>query len=210
MMTAMVRLYYIHDPMCSWCWAFQPVWRELRAQLPDSIHVRYLLGGLAPDSDAPMSKSMQQTIKAHWRRIEHVVPGTAFNFYFWQQCMPRRSTYPACRAVIAARQQDGSAEEGMIRAIGEAYYLHARNPSDDDVLIDCAASLGLDAARFQSDLHSDETRQVLQHEMRMATELGATGFPSLIIETPRGRLPIEIDYCRANPMLDQILSDLSA
>ncbi|MDX8404943.1 MAG: hypothetical protein R8K50_02180 [Mariprofundus sp.] len=59
------RLYYIHDPMCSWCWAFQPVWHQLRAQLPQSIHVHYLLGGLAPDSDVVMPAAMQQSIQAH-------------------------------------------------------------------------------------------------------------------------------------------------
>ncbi|MDX8407698.1 MAG: DsbA family protein, partial [Mariprofundaceae bacterium] len=197
------------DPMCSWCWAFQPVWSELRGQLPDSIRVRYLLGGLAADSDAPMAELLQHNIKAHWRRIQQVVPGTVFNFDFWQQCTPRRSTYPACRAVIAARKQDASAEQSMIRAIGEAYYLQARNPSDDDVLIACAASLGLDAVRFQSDMNSNETRRQLQHEIRMAAALDTAGFPSLVLETAAGRIPIQIDYCRASPMLDQILSALS-
>jgi len=203
------RLYYIHDPMCSWCWAFQPVWQELRRQLPDSLEVCYLLGGLAPDSDVPMSESMQQSIQAHWRRIEQVVPGTLFNFAFWQQCIPRRSTWPACRAVIAARKQDAAMEEGMIRSIGEAYYLQARNPSDDDVLIDCAVALGLDATRFRTDLHSAVTRQQLEDEIRMARQMGVTGFPSLILETTAGLFSVPVDYRRATAMLDVILCKLN-
>lgn len=55
-------LYYIHDPMCSWCWGFTPIWQKIRAQLPADLPVVYLLGGLAPDSDDPMPQSMQATL----------------------------------------------------------------------------------------------------------------------------------------------------
>jgi protein-disulfide isomerase-like protein with CxxC motif len=56
--------------------------------------------------------------------------GTEFNFDFWTKCQPRRDTYKACRAVIAASQQN--AEEAMIEAIQKAYYLRAMNPSEHD------------------------------------------------------------------------------
>ncbi|WP_167631767.1 DsbA family protein [Mariprofundus ferrooxydans] len=200
-----VCLYYIHDPMCSWCWAFQPAWKALRSLLPGSIPVRYLLGGLAPDSDAPMPEAMQQTIRAHWRRIEQVVPGTLFNYDFWEQCTPRRSTWPACRAVIAARAQDAQAEEGMIRRIGEAYYRDARNPSDDGVLIDCALAMGLDGERFRHDLHAPETRLQLAAETELARKMGVTGFPSLILERDSGLMPVPVDYRDAGTMLAAIL-----
>jgi len=201
------RLFYIHDPMCSWCRAFQPVWQQLRAQLPDTLTIRYLLGGLAADSDQPMSSAMQRMVSDHWRRIERVVPGTEFNFDFWQHCTPRRSTWPACRAVIAARYQ--AAEQAMIQAIGDAYYLQAQNPSDDEVLIACAATIGLDVARFKQDLNSDATRSQLQEEMTHSVALGASGFPSLILERGGQLISIPIDYNDATPMQAAILRHLS-
>jgi len=202
---ACMVLYYVHDPMCSWCWAFQPAWKALRSLLPGTIGVRYLLGGLAPDSDTPMPEAMQQTIRAHWRRIEQVVPGTLFNYDFWQQCTPRRSTWPACRAVIAARAQDAQAEEGMIRRIGEAYYRDARNPSDDGVLIDCALALGLDGERFRHDLHAPETRRQLADEIELARKMGVTGFPSLVLKRDSGLIAVPVDYRDAGTMLAAIL-----
>ena len=47
-------LYYLHDPMCSWCWGYRPTWLKLKAALPHYVQVEYLLGGLAPDNDEPM------------------------------------------------------------------------------------------------------------------------------------------------------------
>ena len=92
--------------MCSWCWGFRPIWTEIKTNLPQEIEVKYLLGGLAPDSDEPMPKQMQSDISGYWRRIQQHIPGTKFNFDFWDKCEPRRSTYPSCRAVIAARKQE--------------------------------------------------------------------------------------------------------
>lgn len=98
-------LYYIHDPMCSWCWGFSRTLNTLLEQLPADVEVRRVLGGLASDSDLPMPDSMQQTIKSNWTRIEDTIPDVKFNFDFWEKTIPRRSTYAACRAVIAARLQ---------------------------------------------------------------------------------------------------------
>ncbi|MCW8956777.1 MAG: DsbA family protein, partial [Gammaproteobacteria bacterium] len=72
-------LYYIHDPMCSWCWGFRPVWQQVQAKLPSQIKVQYVLGGLAPDSDNTMPQDMQINIATTWQTIQREIPGTQFN-----------------------------------------------------------------------------------------------------------------------------------
>jgi len=199
-----VRLYYFHDPMCSWCWGFQPTWQRLLDSLPAHIKVQYVLGGLAGDTEKPMPIEMQQRIRAYWMKIQQVIPGTQFNFEFWQKCKPRRSTYPACRAVIAARLQLEAAAIEMISAIQKAYYLKAENPSDDEVLIDLATQLGLDKARFVKDLNSPQTQSILIDEVSLYREFGNTGLPSLVLLTHQAHHPIAIDYTTADNMLIQI------
>ena len=147
----MFTLYFYHDPMCSWCWGYRPTAQALFSSLPENVSMKNVLGGLAPDSDEPMSAELRSTISGHWKRI-HDTLGTEFNFDFWTNCKPRRSTYPACRAVIAATNQDR--EEDMIFAIQRAYYLRAMNPSDLETLEALADELDLNRALFQSDLRS--------------------------------------------------------
>lgn len=199
-------LWYIHDPMCSWCWGFVQAWQRLQQQLPDNIEIRYLLGGLAPDSGQPMPMDMQANIRDTWRAIQKEIPGTEFNFNFWTQCRPRRSTWPACRAVIAARQQDPGMELPMIHAIQQAYYLEARNPSDTDTLAALAADLGLDRNRFGQGLEARQTQDILDAEIQHSRKLGAQGFPSLVLENADGSVKfIPLDYNNASTMLDRIL-----
>ncbi len=200
------RLIYVHDPMCSWCYAFEPVRRQLFSALDGRMPIERLVGGLAPDSGEPMPAAMRQMLQQTWRRIEQVVPGTRFNYDFWQHCEPRRSTYPANRAVLAARAQGAGFDETMTGRIQRAYYREARNPSDDETLIELATDIGLDAARFAADLKSPRTRAALLDEIGRARALGADSFPSLIVADD-GRLHrIGIDYNDAGAMLREIES----
>lgn len=201
-------LYYVHDPMCSWCWGFVQVWQEVRESLAGGpVQIKYLLGGLAPDSDQPMTPEMQATLQGVWRRIQQHIPGTEFNFDFWIRCQPRRSTWPACRAVLAAANQQQ--EQAMISAIQHAYYLRAMNPSDDATLIQLAAELGLDTGRFAADLNSATTREQLQQQMQLAHSMPINGFPSLVLQTASGYTPLPLDYRSAHTILVALQAQLS-
>lgn len=197
-------LYYVHDPMCSWCWGFAPVLGQLLKRLPVDIQVTRLLGGLAVDSDQPMPLALQQTIAATWRRIQERIPGTQFNFDFWTQCAPRRSTWPACRAVIAARQQGEEFDARMTRAIQQAYYTQARNPSDEMTLIELAVQLGLDKQAFARALSGEPVQQQLLMEIERTRQLHATSFPGLVLETAGNIWPIPVNYNDSAPMLEMI------
>ena len=102
--------------MCSWCWAYRPSMLLLRKNLPDEIQWQNVLGGLAPDSDQPMPEQTRLMVQNHWRKIESTL-GTKFNFDFWTKNQPRRDTYKACRAVIAASRQHAEARLGLFLAI---------------------------------------------------------------------------------------------
>lgn len=197
-------LYYVHDPMCSWCYGFRPAFTELRKNLPDTVELKYLVGGLAPDSDDPMPEAMQRYLQKTWKRIQQKIPGVQFNFDFWTNCLPRRSTYPACRAVITASRQDTGSEEAMIEGIQNAYYQQARNPSDIETLADIAHQIGLDKERFVSDINSQVIEEELQHQIISSKAMGADSFPSLVLEIEGKYSPVSIDYNSADNILNSI------
>lgn len=199
-------LYYVHDPMCSWCWGFKPVLRQLTQQLPADIRLEYVLGGLAADTDQPMQPEMQQQIAATWKHIQQVIPGTEFNFDFWSKCQPRRSTYIACRAVIVAEQMATGKGSAMLHAIQNAYYLQARNPSDAATLVTLAEQLGLDTTQFELQLNAEQTQQALQQQIDFARGIGADSFPSLYLLHQQHYHSIVLDYNHADVILEHINS----
>ena len=191
--------------MCSWCWGFRRAWDKLQDALPNTIRVVNVLGGLAPDSDQPMPLEQQKAIAGYWAAVSERT-GAEFNFAFWQDCKPRRSTSPACRAVLAAGKQN--AEQAMIDAIQHAYYLRAMNPSDNSTLIALALELGLDGPLFSDDLVSGDTEDELQKQFLLRRKLGVRSFPSLLLTQGDAVAPIEINYTSHLPMLDAISRSL--
>lgn len=198
------HLFYIHDPMCSWCYAFMQCWTALQKELPVDLPVSYLLGGLAFDSSEPMPKVTQNMVQQAWRQIEDTVPGVQFNFNFWKLNIPYRSTYPSCRAVLAAKRQDDQYEQEMIRVIQLAYYRNAKNPSLVETLQECAEEVGLDVDRFIQDLNSPAIKNDLLHEVQSVRQMKVFSFPSLRLELGGKLFPISIDYLDHKSMLSEI------
>jgi len=196
-------LYYVHDPMCSWCWGFRPVWLEIKQRLPKHIRVISWVGGLAMDSDQPMPQSMRDKLQDTWRHIMQAIPGTEFNFDFWTATTPRRSTYPACRAVIAARRMAGKDEE-MTLAIQRAYYLEAKNPSDLATLQQAAEDIGLNSAIFLDQMQSHDLQEAFDGELMRVRAIGVNSFPSLVLENADSRFEIHINYTSADAVLHEI------
>jgi putative protein-disulfide isomerase len=201
-------LYYLHDPMCSWCWGYRPVWNALQDELPENVQVEYVAGGLAADSNVEMPLAQQKMIRRHWQTIEKKL-GTVFNYDFWQKNSPRRSTYNACRAVIAAHKQ--GFQETMITAIQHGYYLRALNPSDIDILILLAKELYkqnenlFSVDRFIDDLSTNEVDEELFRQINLARRLSQQGFPALVIEVNGVQQAITVDYFDHQKTLQNII-----
>lgn len=187
-------LYYIYDPMCSWCYAFEHSFSALQHQLPAQLELKTILGGLAADSNTPMPIETQSMIQQAWQQIENTVPDIRFNFDFWTKNTPYRSTYPACRAVLAAANQSTEFDAPMRQAIQQAYYQDAKNPSLNDVLIDCAAQLALDIKQFSNDLSNMPTHIKLNEHRHFAQLLEVNSYPALRLVLNAEIFTIPIDY----------------
>jgi putative protein-disulfide isomerase len=192
--------------MCSWCWGFSHTWNKVRKSLPSEINIQYVLGGLAPDSSEVMPNEMREYIQMNWHKIEQKIPGVSFNYTFWDSCTPRRSTYPACRAVIAVKNQNPDLEQTTVKLIQQAYYMDAKNPSEDSTLIALAKTLTIDIKQFTHDLNSESTQQQLLDDIALMQSLGVSSFPSLVLQTTNGIKPITIDYNNPKLILNQIIT----
>ena len=199
-------LIYCYDPMCSWCWGFKPTWESLKELInplvkAGKLNIEYRVGGLAPDSDQPMPVDMQNKLQSTWRNISEQL-GTEFNHDFWRLCRPRRSTYPACRACLVAREL--GLEEAMILQIQQAYYLQAKNPSDLETLIACGENIGIKKPEFLAALKKIETNKTLEQEIERARQAGLNSFPSLAVQYQQSIIHIPLDYQSPETMLTSI------
>jgi putative protein-disulfide isomerase len=192
--------------MCSWCWAFKPTWQKILTKLPENLTVEYVLGGLAPDDNKPMSQATRKLVIDNWRKVQDIAPATEFNYEFWRLNTQKRSTYIACRAVISARLQNPKFERVMIDEIQYAYYLKAQNPSEEIVLFDLAGKIGLYVETFKKDLNSPKVNNYLNKEIEFSRMMPINGFPSLVLSKNDTLTQVKINYVNDNFTINQIIA----
>jgi len=206
-------LLYIADPMCSWCWGFRTQLHLLEEAFPE-LPVRIVLGGLAPDSDEPMAPDMRAYVQQAWDAVEQTT-GASFDRRFWdgRHADIRRSTYPSCRAVVLARRE--GKDRAMFDAIQHAYYQEARNPSNAEVLADCAEAIALPMSRkdFLQALDAAGTQAELEQDLALRRALQANTFPSLALaeaDSPSAGVVLHRGWGTAEQLLPRIADCLNA
>src|SRR5690554_7445002 len=120
------QLIYILDPMCSWCWGFSPVLRQVlqRAQIA-KLPVTLRVGGLRSGEQAVLDDNKRAAILGHWQRVAETT-GQPFNF---AEALPSDFLYdtePACRALVVARELDANLLFSFLRSEEHTSELQSR------------------------------------------------------------------------------------
>ena len=214
-----MRLIYVADPMCSWCYGFGPQLADLRKQLADMlgapVPVTLITGGLRPGQREPMAADKRDEILHHWHAVAER-SGMPFN-QSPEVAMRREGfvydTEPACRAVVMAREHWAEDDERVLtlfHAIQHAFYAEGRDTTQADVLREVAIANGVKAEHFNSVFDTDALRDETREDFRLSRRWGINGFPSLLAEQGgtlyqigRGYAPSVALYARAVEVLQQ-------
>ena len=181
-----MRLIYIADPMCSWCYGFAKPLDELikspGAAAP--LSVALVMGGLRPGTTDAITPAAAEQIFEHWRHVHEAsgqpfaeAPATALHrpgFVY--------DTEPACRATVAIRSHWPTLVWRFFKALQAAFYAEARDVSQPEVLADIAGSLGIARPEFATAFSSEAMRQATQTDFEQVQAWGVRGFPSLLAE----------------------------
>lgn len=179
------RLFYVGDPMCSWCWGFAP---EIRS-LANDIQVDVVVGGLRP---GPMARElddrMASSLSHHWHQVAEQT-GQRFDVGF----LERRDgwvydTEPAAIAVTTMREMDGAATLDYFTDIQAAFYERGEDVTQSETLVGLAAGHDIDLDVFAATIETDEAKKTAWQDFSQARNWGISGFPALIGELEDGRL----------------------
>ncbi|QLF92025.1 DsbA family protein [Pseudomonas sp. ABC1] len=179
------QLIYVMDPMCSWCWGFEPVLQRLGEQAARAgVGLRLVVGGLRREQE-PMDAVGRERILGYWRDVQ-AATGQAFDF---TSGLPQGLVYdtePACRALVTARGLDAASAWPLARSIQKAFYQDALDITQAQVLLGLATELGLPREAFASRFDSVAAREETQQDFAWAGNLGIAGFPTLLAKRKGG------------------------
>lgn len=207
-----MKLIYVGDPLCSWCYGFGPQLEQLLAQRPD-LELSIVVGGLRAYEKDPMPAARKAEIGGYWQRV-HQVTGAKFAPLAAHGAMARDDfvydTEPPCRAVVTARTFDAARALSLYHAIQAAFYGEGRDATQSGVLADIAAGQGFDRAEFAAALDSDAMRSATRSDFETAAGWGIRGFPALLIEHNQQLSQLANGYTTAAQLQERLAQNHAA
>ncbi|MBZ5752358.1 DsbA family protein [Metabacillus rhizolycopersici] len=178
-----ITLYYVTDPICSHCWALEPVLRRFEKQYGQYIKFQTVMGGLLPNWDGFADRAngigSPADVAGHWREVgEHTrmpIDGT-----LWLD-NPIQSSFPPSRVFKVIQQQSEELANTYLRRAREAVFAFNKNIADDQVLIDLVNQMGLDGESIVKEAALESSQQLLEQDFALAGSLGVRGFPTVIM-----------------------------
>lgn len=180
-----ITLYYVTDPICSHCWAIEPVLRRFTEQYGSHFEIQTVMGGLLEKwHDGPIDPAngiyKPADVAGHWREVGEFSRMPIDGSLMIDN--PVQSSYPASRVfkVIQEKHSEAKANEYLRRA-REDLFAFNQNISDSSVLIEIVNKMGLDGEAFVHEAEQPNAQQLLNEDFALARSLGARGFPSIIM-----------------------------
>ncbi|WKA55460.1 DsbA family protein [Planococcus shixiaomingii] len=181
----LVTLYYVTDPICSHCWAIEPVLRRFVEQYGDHFNFQTVMGGLLEKwHDGPIDPAngiyKPADVAGHWREVgEHSRMPIDGSLMIDN---PVQSSYPASRVFKVLEKKHGAATANeYLRRAREALFAFNQNISDSAVNIEIVNQLGLDGKAVVDEAEQTIGQQLLNEDFALSRKLGARGFPTIIM-----------------------------
>lgn len=210
-----MKLVYVGDPMCSWCYGFG---KELSAlmQLHPELELDIVVGGVRAGATDILDDQGKAFRLGHWERVQ-----ASSGLPFEREAFLARQdfvydTEPVCRAVVSARRLAPDADLlGVFRALQHAFYADGLDTTDGRVLSEVASAAlrksghPVDAAAFHASWRADATIAETKADFVKARALGVRSFPALLLDTGAGMLEVSGGYAQL-PALETRLRALQA
>lgn len=174
-------LWYVADPMCSWCWGFDPVIKSIKEKYDDQLNISLLLGGLQPGTTAPLSDDSRNEILHHWRDV-HKRTKQPFKF---DGALPEGFIYNTelpSRAVLAVSEIKPEQTFVFFHTLQEAFYAKKLDITKEDILLELAGQFEIEADDFRKQFQSEEIKNKTKAHFQRARQVGVRGFPTCVLQ----------------------------
>ncbi|MDO3409981.1 DsbA family protein [Saccharibacillus sp. CPCC 101409] len=182
-------LYYVTDPICSHCWALEPVLSRFVHQYGQYFRLHIVMGGLLPSwhgfGDSANGIGKPADVAQHWREVgEH--SRMPIDGGLWLD-NPVQSSFPPSRVFKVIQHKHAGKEQEFLRKAREQLFAFNENIAEDRSLIRLVDQIGLDGAAVVEEASLEPAQDLLEEDFALAARLGVRGFPTIAIVNEENR-----------------------
>lgn len=178
-----VTIYYATDPICSHCWALEPVLNRFVEEYGHYFDLNIVMGGLLASwqgfSDGGNGIQKPSDVAQHWKEVgEH--SRMPIDGSLWHT-NPILSSYPPSRVYKVIQSKEGGKEHEFLRSARESVFAFNRNVAEEEILVDIVNQLGMDGKQIVEEASLESAQDLLEEDFQMVARLGVRGFPSIVM-----------------------------
>lgn len=211
-----MKIYYVYDVLCGWCYGFSPVIQKFAAEHQDELTFEVISGGMVTGDRIGPIGEVAGYIGEAYKDVERAT-GVEFGEDFLGGTLADgtaifTSVPPALAMRVFKHMQPQRALDFAAR-MQKAIYYDGMAPKDKQGYGQLASEFGLDPQSFVLQMDDATTLMTAQAEFKLTQQWGINGFPTLLLEygkdesigiLSRGYLPyeqLEQTYQRAKTVI---------
>lgn len=190
-------VYYIFDPLCSWCYGFTPVLQKFAQLQTSELEFRVMCGGMLIGDSEVYAHELGEDIKKGFSRIAEL-SGQTFGEAFYkrlEQTDLKLSSLPGSLAMATLRYYQPDQALEFAHEIQKAFYKEGKNPVSVQTYGECAEDFGMNASDFMRLMVDKERLQIVQKEFEIVRNWKVGSFPTLLYQNGEKALLFSRGYC---------------
>lgn len=174
---------YVYDPMCGWCYGFDPVMEQVGNEWGDRFQFHVVSGGMITgERQGVIAPHLAEYILNTVPRLEKMT-GMRFGDVFLSAL--RNGTYYASsvrpsRAMAVFRGMQPDSAITFAHAMQKELFLNGRSLEVDATYSALCEAMGLNAEAFMKALNDTSSLAAAEEDFALSARLGVSGFPAVI------------------------------
>ena len=183
MNVADMKIIYVGDPMCSWCYGIAPELKSLKDHYKaEGIPFEIIVGGLRPGGGDAWTPEFKEFLKHHWEQVNER-SGQPFGYKLFERDSFNYDTEPSCRAVVVAKEYLSDDLLAFFEVVQKKFYFDSEDPNEVVFYESICKKFKIPFDEFKVKFESKEMKEATHQEFVLNREWGVSGYPAVVLLT---------------------------
>lgn len=177
-------IYYVYDPLCSWCYGFSPVIKKLKNSFKNEFNFEVVSGGMQSGERKQPVSVIRAYLKGAYKNVTERT-GVEFGDKFMavlEDGTRMLDSVPPSIALSVIKELKPEETLNFAATIQEAIYYDGMDWNLVEAYIPYLENFKIDPEDFRRKFEDPIYKEKTLEDFKMAANFGVTGFPTVILK----------------------------
>jgi putative protein-disulfide isomerase len=192
-----MKLIYVYDALCGWCYGFSSVIEKFATLYKNEFEVEVISGGMITGDRIGPIGEVAPYISWAYKNVEEA-SGVKFGTDFLDKTLKKGTaiftSIPAAIALSIIKEKMPQQSLAFAAALQKAIYFDGIEPTNLEEYAKIGEKFGFNQSEFLIAMESDEYKNLAALDFKKSQELQVSGYPTVFIEVENNYYKIAAGY----------------